>query len=79
LVNTVVAHRIREEFLTWTPRIDVFLPPAPCVAGLSMYSLTEVPGLMDAARSAVARWIPGARPLTPAAVASRTGLVGVND
>lgn len=79
LVNTVVAHRIREEFLTWTPRIDVFLPPAPSVAGLSMYSLAEVPGLMDAARTAVARWIPGARPLTPAAVASPTGLVGVND
>jgi NTE family protein len=79
LVSALVAHHIRDEFVAWTPRIDIYLPPAPSVAGLSVYSLSHARGLMDAARDAVSRWLPGSRPLTPCAVSGPFGLVGVND
>jgi NTE family protein len=79
LVGALVARSVREEFVTWTPRLTVYLPPAPSVAGLSTLSLGEARGLMDAARRLTTAWLPDARPLTPEQAAAPSGLVGVND
>lgn len=79
LVGALVARTIRQEFLTWTPKVDVYLPPAPNVRRLSMMSFPEVPGLMDSAYELASKWLPEARPLTPYDVVEPHALSGVND
>ncbi|HKD96010.1 MAG TPA: patatin-like phospholipase family protein [Micromonosporaceae bacterium] len=79
LVAALVARTIRQEFLAWTPRVDVYLPPAPNVRRLSMMAFAEAPRLMDAAYQLANRWLPDARPLTPYDVVEPHALSGVND
>jgi len=79
LVGALVARNIREEFTTWTPRLDVYLPPGPCVDDLPLFSFTEVPGLMDAARRLAQAWLPTARPVTAEEAALPDRLTGVID
>jgi NTE family protein len=79
LVGALVARQVREEFVEWTAQIDVYLPPAPSVGGLSTLSFAEAGGLMAAARRLTRDWLPASRPLTPEQAAAPTGLVGVND
>jgi NTE family protein len=79
LVGALVARTIREEFATWTPRLDVYLPPGPCVDDLPLFSFAEVPGLMDAARRLAEAWLPTARPVTPEEAAIPDRLTGVID
>ncbi len=79
LVGALVARTIRQEFLTWTPRVDVYLPPAPDVRRLSMMSFLEAPRLMDSAYALTRDWLPESRPLTPYDVVGPFALSGVND
>jgi len=79
LVGALVARNIREEFTTWTPRLDVYLPPGPCVDDLPLFSFTEVPGLMDAARRLAQAWLPTARPVTAEEAVLPDRLTGVID
>jgi NTE family protein len=79
LVGALVARGIREEFATWTPRLDVYLPPGPCVDDLPLFSFAEVPGLMDAARRLAQAWLPTARPVTAEEAALPDRLTGVID
>ncbi|HEY1486264.1 MAG TPA: patatin-like phospholipase family protein [Micromonosporaceae bacterium] len=79
LVGALVARRIRDEFQTWTSRRDIYLPPAPDVAAMSMLSFAEAPALIDAAGRLTRDWIANARPLTPEDVARPRALAGVDD
>jgi NTE family protein len=79
LVGALVARTIREEFTTWVPRMDVYLPPGPCVTDLPLFSFAEVPGLMDAAHRLAEAWLPTARPVTAEEVAEPERLIGVID
>jgi NTE family protein len=79
LVGALVARSIRREFLAWTPRVDIYLPPAPDVGRLSTFSFDEVPGLIARAYRLAKDWLPDARPLTAQALAEPSMLAGVND
>jgi NTE family protein len=79
VIGALVARSVRQEFLTWTPRCEVYLPPAPSVDSLSQFSFSEVRGLMDAARSLAGAWLPGARPLTEDDLTEPKALAGVFD
>jgi len=52
----------------WSARCEVFVLPAPAVAGISPFSFRAGRRLMDEAREATERWLPTARPV-PAPVA----------
>jgi NTE family protein len=79
LVGALVARNIREEFRKWSTRVDIFLPPAPDVTGLSMFEFTEAPGLIEKAYEYASAWLPSARPLTPEDLSRPRALAGVND
>jgi len=79
LVGALVARNIREEFTAWAPRLDVYLPPGPCVDELPLFSFAEVPGLMDAARRLAEAWLPTARPVTAEEALLPDRLTGVID
>jgi NTE family protein len=79
LVGALVARTVRDEFATWVPRLDVFLPPGPCVTNLPLFSFAEVPGLMDAAHRLAESWLPTALPVTVEEVADPERLIGVID
>jgi hypothetical protein len=79
LVSALVARRIRDEFQTWTPKCDIYLPPAPDVQSMSMLCFAEAPGLIASAYQLTRAWLPRARPLTPEVVAEPHALTGVDD
>jgi NTE family protein len=79
LVAALVARTVRQEFLEWTPRVDIYLPPGPDVRTMSVFSFTEAAGLIATARRLTRDWLPTARPLTPLAVAEPSALSGIDD
>jgi NTE family protein len=79
LVGALVARNIREEFQKWSSRVDIYLPPAPDVTGLSMFEFAEAPGLIEKAHGYASAWLPSARPLTADDLARPRALAGVND
>lgn len=79
LVGALVARTVRAEFLAWTPRVEIYLPPAPDVGRLSVFAFAEAPGLIARAYRLTRAWLPRAKPLTPDALAEPTILTGVTD
>lgn len=61
----VLGHATRTEVEAWAGECEVFVCPAPSVAGLSPFSFKAGPRLMAEARAATEAWLPSARPATP--------------
>jgi NTE family protein len=53
------------EMAAWADRCELYLLPAPSVAGASPLSFRHTAELMDAARELSASWLPSARPIRP--------------
>jgi NTE family protein len=79
LVGALVARDVRQEFIEWSARVDIFLPPAPDVGAMSIFGFAESEGLMADAYRYANEWLPQAMPMTPDAAARPRALVGVND
>ncbi len=79
LVAALIARTVRQEFIEWSSRVDLFLPPAPDVTGLSMFEFAESPGLIEKAYEYASAWLPSARPLTAEELARPRALAGVDE
>jgi NTE family protein len=79
LVGALIARHVRSEFIRWSSRVDIYLPPAPDVTGLFMFEFAETPGLIAKAYEYASAWLPGATPMTPDQAARPRALAGVNE
>jgi NTE family protein len=70
----VLGHAADTDIAAWAGRCEVFVLPAPSVAGLSPFSFKAGARLMAEARDGASRWLPTARPVPAARVDDDPGV-----
>ena len=72
----ILGQAAKTEIEAWADRCEVFVLPAPSVAGLSPFSFKAGARLMVEAREAARRWLPTARPVPAGAAGAGAAVAG---